>query len=237
MPEDAVSRVPSGKWLLAIDTSSDQAGVALFDGDDLYLRQWPCVRAQTTEILPNIQAMLTTVRVTLFDLLCVAVATGPGAFTGLRVGMSLAKGFALGRSLPIVGVPTLQAAAYLWTRVGLPVIAAVPAGRGRLVWQRFPNPDSEVKPENTTSAELIEAVRAAPVKAVVGEFSAQLRNELRDLPVPIISGPESPPRVGAIAVLGFARYLGGEIDDAATLEPTYVHGVRAATRSVADPRP
>lgn len=243
MPDDTPRGVGDG-WLLAIDTSSDIAGVALFDGEALHLRQWPCVRAQTTQVLPAIHAMLADAGVSLPDLACVAVARGPGTFTGLRVGMSLAKGFALGNSIPVIAIPTLRATALPWIRAGVAVIAVVPAGRGRLVWQRFDAVHDGVndggeppQPQNTTPQELVQAVRDDPVVAVVGELTRPLHEALHDLPVPVIAGPAAPVRVGSIAALGLERHLRADHDDLATLEPQYVHGLRAATRTITDPQP
>lgn len=223
-------------WLLAIDTSSDRAGIALYDGSDLYLRQWPCIREQTTQVPSAIHDLLSSARITLSDLVCVGVATGPGTFTGLRVGLSLAKGFSLGRSLPIVRIPTLEATAFPWTRIGVRIIAVAPAGRGRVVWQRFAAGD-DMPPRNTTPAELISAVNVDLVAAVVGELPPSLLDQLGNLPIPIITGPESPARVGAIAALGLERHRRRDWDDSASLEPHYLHGIRAATQSVTDPSP
>lgn len=230
-----------GQWLLAIDTSSDQAGIALFDGVRLHSRQWPAARAQTTQVLPMIRQMLEFAAVTLTDLGAVAVATGPGAFTGLRVGVSLAKGFALGGRIPLIGIPTLKATAMSWTKAGLTVIALLPAGRGRLVWQWFGSGDlqrdADAGPHNTTPLELVEAAERLRVDAIVGELTDPLRQELAGVAVPMITGAESPARIDAVATLAFERWIRGERDDPARLEPQYVHGVRAARHDVRDPLP
>ncbi len=241
MPENDGARVSPGGWLLAIDTSSDRAGVALFDGQDMHLRQWPSVRAQTTQVLPVIRQMLTSANLTISDLAAVAVATGPGAFTGLRVGMSLAKGFAMGRGIPLIGIPTLVATASPWTRAGVSVIAILPAGRGRIVWQRFGQENQphalQSVPVNTTPPELIEVVESVQVDAVVGELTETLRDQLRSLTVPLIVGAESPPRIGSVAALAYERLARGIWDDPASLQPTYVHGLRAAKLTISDPMP
>lgn len=241
MPEDEHSRVLFLPWLLAIDTSSDRAGVALFDGKDLHMQQWPSVRAQTTQVLPVIRQLIASANLTVADLAAVAVATGPGAFTGLRVGMSLAKGFAMGRGLPLIGIPTLEATASPWVKAALSVIAILPAGRGRIVWQRFGQENQphalQSVPVNTTPPELIEAVESVQVDAVVGELTETLRDQLRSLTVPLIVGAESPPRIGSVAALAYERLARGIWDDPASLQPTYVHGLRAAKLTISDPMP
>ena len=216
--------------------------MALFDGRDrLYLRQWPSLRAQTTQVLPVIQHILHSANASLADVMSVGVAIGPGTFTGLRVGMSLAKGIALGRGIPIVGVPTLQAAALPWNLAGMTVVSMLPAGRGRLVWQRWKPGDGDDSlpedPRNTTPAELAAMLEELGPDAMVGELSYDMRETFRSPSIPLIVGPEAPTRVGALASLAYDRYVRGEQDDPVLLEPRYVHGVRAASQAVRDPQP
>lgn len=226
------------RWLLAIDTSSDRAGLALFDGEALHECAWPAERRQTTEVPPRIADLLASAGLAPDDLAGVAVAIGPGTFTGLRVGLSLAKGLAMAEGLPIAGVPTLEATALPWTRAGRSVIAVLPAGRGRLVWQRCGGVEGSV-PVNGTPAELLAALEEGTVDAVVGELPPALREALTDAPVPVLAEPGLASRIGAVARLGWAALAAGRADDLATLEPIYVHGTPKATRAVRDkgPRP
>src|SRR5688500_3324814 len=97
---------PPGSWLLAIDSSTEQAGVALFDGARVGELTWHAGRAQTTSLLGQVHHLLDLHDLAVGDLGAVAVAVGPGTFNGLRVGLSVAKGLVLGLSVPLVGVPT-----------------------------------------------------------------------------------------------------------------------------------
>lgn len=236
LPRQDASLPPRSGWLLAIDTSSDRAGLALFDGEALHECAWPADRRQTTEVPPRIADLLERAGLTPADLGGVAVAIGPGTFTGLRVGLSLAKGLAMASDLPIAGVPTLEATALPWVRAGQPVVAVLPAGRGRLVWQRFV-PGEPSPPVNGTPAELLEVL--GEVDAVVGELPAALRQALAASPVPVLAEAGLSGRIGAVARLGWDALAAGGADDLATLEPIYVHGVPKATRPVRDkgPRP
>lgn len=231
LPRQDASLPPRPGWLLAIDTSSDRAGLALFDGEALHECAWPADRRQTTEVPPRIADLLGRAGLTPADLGGVAVAIGPGTFTGLRVGLSLAKGLAMAASLPIVGVPTLDATALPWLLAGRPVVAVLPAGRGRLVWQRFV-PGEVSAPVNGTPAELLEAL--GEVDAVVGELPKSLREALGGASAPLLAEPGMASRIGAVARLGWDALAAGGADDLATLEPIYIHGIPKATRPVRD---
>jgi tRNA threonylcarbamoyladenosine biosynthesis protein TsaB len=110
--------------ILAIDTSSAMSALALLGDDGTVLRE---------EIAPSGPAFGLAARVNAMraerPLSKVAVATGPGSFTGLRVGVSFGLGLAMGFKIPIVPLPTLAVQA---ARSDEPVTAVAEAGRGRL---------------------------------------------------------------------------------------------------------
>ncbi len=226
------------RWILAIDTATDRADIALIRDATLHAASWTSVRRQTTEVLPRIHQLLAQAGIATDELGGVAVATGPGSFTGLRVGMSVAKGIALGHRLPIVGVSTMHALALPWVRAGVPVMCVLAAGRGRIVWQRF-RPDhlahdEQERPTNGTPSELLAALEGAGVAAVVGELPHRLRVPLEVGSHPVSAEPGLVNRAVAVARLGRLRLELGHHDDLATLEPVYVHGTVAAKGPVVD---
>lgn len=98
--------------LLAFETSAKAASVALFDGEKLLGEQYQntdMTHSQT--LLVMAQALLEQCGKTPQDVTAVAVANGPGSFTGVRIGAAAAKGFAWGAQCPIYGVSTLEAMA------------------------------------------------------------------------------------------------------------------------------
>jgi len=105
--------------ILVIDTSSSTVAIATVDG-----RQFQAfMPARSPELLPMLRRIARSSRITK-----VAVATGPGSFTGLRVGVSFGLGLAMGLRIPIVPLPTLDLQA---ARSDGPVTAVTDAGRGR----------------------------------------------------------------------------------------------------------
>ena len=108
--------------LLAIDTSTDTASLALAE-DKTVLAEltWRSKQNHTTQLLPNLNQLFKLTETNAKSLTAVIVAQGPGSFNGLRVGVSAAKGLAFSLGIPIVGVNSLEVAAYQYVETGLPV--------------------------------------------------------------------------------------------------------------------
>ena len=124
--------------MLALDTASASGGVALVRGRAVLGEEsWQVGGRQTSEALPAAVRLWDRAGITAGDLDAVAVSAGPGSYTGLRVGFSLAKGMALARGLPVVPIPTLEAVAYQHRDSAARLCAVVDAGRGQLYVARF----------------------------------------------------------------------------------------------------
>lgn len=131
--------------VLAIDTSTDLAGVGLFDTEanrTLYALAWTARRQQTRDLAVRLQTAFQACHIAPSGLGMIAVATGPGSFTGVRIGISVAKGMALGLQprIPLVGIPTMSV--ILWpmyrqAQILAPearLIGVLPAGRDNHIW-------------------------------------------------------------------------------------------------------
>src|SRR5688500_3629740 len=124
--------------LLALDTSNEYAGVALWDRRGLLGEAtWLAGRHQTEQLLPQVDLLLRHLSAAPTDLSVVAVATGPGSWSGLRAGISLAKALVIGRGLALIGVPTLDAVAHGRRGIGAPVVALGRLGRDRYALGRY----------------------------------------------------------------------------------------------------
>lgn len=120
--------------LLAIDTATAMMGLALHDGRDLMAEShWRTAQNHSVELAPAVERMLSQAGLKPRDLSAVAVCTGPGSYTGVRIGVALAKGLASARGIPLVGIGALDAlaAGQPYFQGGLIAVAGV--GRGRIV--------------------------------------------------------------------------------------------------------
>lgn len=210
--------------LLALDTATRQAGLALYNGDEVRGELvWQAGRHHTELMAPAIQELLERVGATAADLTAVAVSLGPGSFTGLRIGLALAKGLAAANNLPILGVPTLDATAYPHLGGSTPVCALLQIGRGRLAYAFYAPDDWRADALHLGRLSDVIAAVKGPTR-LVGEL---LPAERRALEVEL--GPLAvlvPPslalrRPGHLAEIAWQRLLRGEVDQLHTLAPIY----------------
>lgn len=209
--------------LLAIDTSTRYAGVALADGWRVVsCRSWYSAVNHTAELMPAVAETLGAAGVTVKDLEGIAVALGPGGFSALRVGMSVAKGLALAADKPLAGVGTLDLEAWHYRAAGLPVCALLDAGRGEVATALFKEgnrarPDSIVSPEEL-------AAEVGDTTLFCGEglqpYGELLRQRLGSRAV--VAGNAPAARLYALAALGRERLEAGDGDEVATLQPYYL---------------
>ncbi|MCX0437591.1 tRNA (adenosine(37)-N6)-threonylcarbamoyltransferase complex dimerization subunit type 1 TsaB [Aeromonas veronii] len=97
--------------ILAVDTATEACSAALLVGDKLFSRWEEAPRDHTRKILPMVQAVLEDAGISFSDLDAIAFGRGPGSFTGVRIGISVAQGLAFGAGVPLIGISTLAAMA------------------------------------------------------------------------------------------------------------------------------
>ncbi len=210
---------------LSIDTASGLASIALSrDGEVVAQRAWECRRNHTVELLPAIDALLKEAELAKDDLSAVFVSTGPGMYTGLRVGIAVAKGLAAALVLPLIGVGRLELDAYPHRGFAGDIVAVHRAGRGDLAWAAHrSDPWREVlAPQLSRPAELAGAIQSRTrfTGEIDGELEALLRTELGETAsfVP----PAAEGRAPALAALGHQRLAAGELSNPALLRPVYL---------------
>ena len=213
---------------LAIDTSTDTASIALIEDSQVLAElTWHCGQNHTIQLLPHLSHLLTQTKTDFESLSCIFVARGPGSFNGLRVGISTAQGLAFSLRIPIVGISTLEAAAYQHAETGLPVCPVFNAGRGEIAtatyqmkrhrWHRL------VAEHITTVDTLCSQITAKTI--FCGELAPLIAPQLRKVlkQRAIVSTPAaSLRRASFLAELGQQRLAKGDLDNPATLRPLYL---------------
>lgn len=118
--------------LLAIETSTEACSVALVHGDEVIARSEVAPRRHAELVLPMADAMLAEAGLGRHALDAIAVGRGPGAFTGVRLGVSLAQGMALALDRPVVTVSSLAALALEATSDDAAILAVIDARMGEI---------------------------------------------------------------------------------------------------------
>jgi tRNA threonylcarbamoyladenosine biosynthesis protein TsaB len=207
----------AGDVLLAIDSATTRVVVAAgsLDGAVMDTIDWPAGYRHGETLLPAVEDLLRRLRIERGRLAAIVVGTGPGAFTGLRVGIATAKGIAQALDRPIIGIPTGEA---LLADAPDDAVLLLPAGPSdRLIVRR-----------------------GSPARLVAGDVDAEIEPGALvlalDLPgrAPedaLARGEAARAALGASLLrLGAARLAAGDTDDLAGLVPDYVtlpRGVRS----------
>jgi tRNA threonylcarbamoyladenosine biosynthesis protein TsaB len=228
--------------LLAVDTSTAQVGLAVCDGNRLSAESiWYSRQHHTVEVAPAIAEILRRCGITMKDIEAIAVAIGPGSFTALRVGLALAKGLALPRKLPMIGVPTLDVLAAGTPESRMRLAAVLQSGRGRIAvgWYRcLPKRRvnkggaatagagswrSDGEAEVTTVEALVNSIDQPTL--VAGELTAEERQRLARKKVNVVLAPPylCVRRPSVLAEIALVRWQNGHLDDPRSLAPIYLH--------------
>ena len=215
--------------LLAFETSAKAASVALFEGDKLLGESYQntgLTHSQTLMVMA--QDLLKTAGKTAQDVTAVAVAEGPGSFTGVRIGVAAAKGLAWGSNIPCCGASTLEAMATglgIWEGYVCPVMDA----RRNQVYNALFYVNRSVVERRTEDraislAELGEELKKldGPI-FLVGDGSDLCYRTLKDIPN-LVLPPEYKmhQRATGVGLVALRRLAAGEVCDGATLTPNYL---------------
>ena len=229
-PLSTKGTLPTERTLLvAIDTATRMAGLALYDGETVRAEaSWLSRNNHSVELMPALDRILAQQQVGPEHLAAVVVAKGPGSFTGLRIGMSVAKGLAQAQGIPIFGVPTLEILTVPHSEQRRPVWAIIQAGRGRLCAAFYRRRSGRWRQDGdlhlTTVEELVPLITGRCL--VCGELSAVERDYLAEqceANLVFASPSLTMRRPACLAELGWERFENGEADDLATLTPIYLH--------------
>jgi tRNA threonylcarbamoyladenosine biosynthesis protein TsaB len=225
---------------LAIETASGSCGAALADESGLIASFELRAGRRHAELLHGvIKSLLDAAGVDFGDLDCIAVDIGPGLFTGIRVGVAAAKGYAMALGLPVVALTSLQILAFACEAAGADIaIGVVDLRRGEVAWTSPAGSDSPQVLRHgapdllaTEVAEYLVAARAAPASAGSGRIVLAGDGARRYGEVltaghggkVTVAGPElMDPPVSSLAVRGVFERAAGRVLDPLEVRPTYL---------------
>ena len=220
--------------LLAIETATDRASVALgVPGSDPLEENVAGARRHAAALVPMIQTLLRRAGASLDDVTGIVLSDGPGSFTGLRVGASVAKALVHARSLPLWVAPSLLVRAAGVARADEMVLAVAGALRGEVyaaAYRFLPEQiHTELAPSVRRPDELVHGGFRPAV--VVGEAPADIIAVLEGwVDRPVIGPPDGSPH--ATRLLGLVGRAGGarRVDAVSAWEPVYGRPAEAQAR-------
>ena len=229
--------------LLAIDTSTQWIGIALYDGTQVLGElTWQTKQHHTVELSLAIEDLLKRCNIKVTALKTLAVARGPGAFTGLRIGMAVVKGMALALHLPVISIPTFDILAYAQPVQDLPLGTILQAGRKRLAvgWYAMQQKSSQTRgnwihegENQLTTAEDLANQLTSPT-LLCGEMNSSDRKTLkRNSKFALMASPaQSARHPSNLAELAWKRWKKDDCDDVVTLAPIYLKTTKNPGESV-----
>jgi tRNA threonylcarbamoyladenosine biosynthesis protein TsaB len=213
--------------LLAIDTSTSLTGLACYEQDRLLGEcTWESGRNHTAHLLTQLHVLMGHIGRSAADVQAVAIALGPGSWSGLRVGMSLAKGMVLAGNLAIVGVGTLDVLAYQQRQPGLVLYPLIRLGRERFATAAFQQADTWQRLGDYRNVALDELCAEIDGPALFcGDIDADVQQQLQQhigeqARFPTLAANLRRP--GFLAEVAWQRFIAGEHDTLERLEPLYL---------------
>jgi tRNA threonylcarbamoyladenosine biosynthesis protein TsaB len=222
--------------ILAFDTSTQTGSVAILDESVLVAEHTLNVRTTHSErLLAVVDRLLADAELALGDMSGLAVAVGPGSFTGLRIGISTAKGLAFATGLPVAAVPTLDALAYTLPFASLPVCPVLDAKKGEVYTSLYEwhGDRMERRWEYLALSPEALAERISNDVVFVGDGVGPFREILSDRlgrRAHFTSGSRRLPSAACVAQLGLSLLAEGETVSPEVLAPLYLRSSEAELR-------
>ena len=215
--------------LLAFETSAKAASVALFDGEKLLGESYQNTGLNHSQTLMLMaEDLMKNCGISAKDLTGVAVAAGPGSFTGVRIGVSAAKGLSWGREIPCWGVSTLESMALgLGIHEGY-ILPTMDARRAQVYTALFSVKNGAItrilEDQAIALAELKEKLPADKPIFLVGDGSALTYHTLKEEIPSLVMPPEHKmhQRSVGVGLAALAAISRGEAGDGETLAPNHL---------------
>jgi len=215
--------------ILSLNTSTPQFGLAVMKEDGTILAEYFMSREKGFgSLMPALHFLLSKLKADVHDQKAIIVATGPGSFTGLRVGLSAAKGLCHGLGIPIIGISSLEAMASQIPYSDLPIVPILYSRKNEFFTARF-----TLKNGNTIIRDMEDlAVKTddlptlinRPTRFIGNDFSSQVPAIKKVLNSLAHMAPAHcwNLKASAIGALGLKRFHAHDFDEPQTLDPLYL---------------
>jgi len=214
--------------ILAVDTASRTCSVAVVE-DDVVMAEFTVNHRDTHSrfLMEMIDRVLTISRFALMDMDGFAVTTGPGSFTGLRIGLSAVKGMAMGAGRPVAGVGSLEALAFPFAHSDKLLCPLMDARRHEVYTARYRFEGSrliaQTWPQVTTPEKAVSDIHESCI--LVGDGAVVYRDRMMDMmgDRAVFAGfSHHQIRASAVAALAMPRFKAGDTEDVSALTPSYI---------------
>lgn len=223
--------------ILAIETATPVGSVALVNEAGIIASySWQVNSSHSEELMAAVGRILSSSAVKVLKLDGVAVSIGPGSFTGLRIGLSTAKGLCFANQIPLVAVSTLKALASRFPFCKYRVCPMLDARKKQVYTCLYDTSEGAIRglfsPEAITPDEFLERLDEPTLFTGDGAFLYQ-KNIINRLNERAFFAPFhlAFPDAGAIGRLGILKLKKGQKTDAFSIEPTYIRGADVRVKS------
>jgi len=216
--------------ILAVNTTTRQFGLALTDMQGTVLAEYLILPKERNfnGFMPAVHALVESSKVGMEEIQTIAVAIGPGSFTGMRVGLAMAKGMAQGLKIPIIGVSSLEALAGQVPYANHPVCPIIDSRKGEIFTALFYwSDDGEmVRTQEDTCLRTEDLASMATETTIVlgNDFNRQspLIKEALGAEAVLAQAHLWNLRASTVGTLGLKRFLAHDFDDPQDLVPIYL---------------
>lgn len=221
--------------ILALETSAKACSAAVTEDGRLLASAFQCTGlTHSRTLMPMVEDMMNNAELKLADCDAIAVANGPGSFTGIRIGVAAAKGLAFGAGKPVVGVSTLEAMARGAAGMDGLIVCAMDARRQQVYNAVFETKDgalTRLAPDRAISLEDLrkELENCEKRKIIVGDGALLCYNNFLENHIPCVLAPAHLLQQSAVGVAFAAedRVRGGQVLSAQDLLPVYLRPSQA----------
>lgn len=206
--------------ILSLDAVTPAVSVAVLEEILSYLHTWQPAGRTNAELAPAVREGLRTCRLEVTDLDAIAVGVGPGSYTGIRIGIALGKGLAMGAQAPLVGISTLESMAYGFRHWPGTICSLYPLGEKRWAIAVFQGPwYSWTRLQNDQAVSVAEVTeRIPPDSLVCGTAIDTLQLPPTTVSAQRVSGPSAED----VALLAEAYFEVGGEDQRFSIQPNYL---------------